>query len=43
MPDAKVKSSGESKPGGGGMWVWIVGASVIVAVSFFTFFAWKTK
>ena len=40
--DAKVKGSGESGPGGCGMWVWIVGASVVFAVPFFTF-AWKTK
>jgi hypothetical protein len=33
---------GESEPGGCGMWVWIVGAVVVVAVPFFTF-AWKTK
>jgi len=28
--------------GGCGMWVWIVSASVVVAVPFFAF-AWKTK
>ena len=33
---------GESEPGGCGMWVWIVGASVVFAVPFFMF-AWKTK
>ena len=33
---------GESDCGGCGMWVWIVGAVVVVAVPFFTF-AWKTK
>jgi heme/copper-type cytochrome/quinol oxidase subunit 3 len=40
--DAKVKGSRESGTGGCGMWVWIVGASVVFAVPFFTF-AWKTK
>jgi hypothetical protein len=38
----RSKAQGNQSTGGWGMWIWIVGASVVFAVPFFTF-AWKTK